>query len=78
MNADTFNNELEYYYRLCGPCVGSPASKIFTASHKEILLCNWKLGVSMYHIQEFMRDHIYEYTNGKRTILPSIITFRFP
>ena len=32
----------------------------------------------MYHIQEFMRDHIYEQPDGKNTIIPPIINPKFP
>ena len=32
----------------------------------------------MYHIQEFMRERIYEEPTGKRTITPPIITPKFP
>ena len=32
----------------------------------------------MYRIQEFMKPHTFEETNGNRTILPEIINPKFP
>ena len=46
-NYANFDNEWENYYKLCGNCVGAPANKNITGTHKELLLCHWKLGVSM-------------------------------
>ena len=78
MNDSTFGYELEYYSNLFGPCVGAPEDQVLTWPQKDILLWHWKLGVSMYHIQEFTRERIYEEPTGKRTILPPIIKTKFP
>ena len=45
---------------------------------KELLLCHWNLGVSMYCIKELMRTCIFEEPNINRTILPGIINPKFP
>ena len=44
----------------------------------ELLLCNLKLVVIMYHIKKFTRERIYEYPTGKCTILPPIIKPKLP
>ena len=58
VNDATFENELEYYYNSCGSCVVAPENMDITGPQKDLLLWHWKLGVSMYHIQELIIDHI--------------------
>ena len=63
-------HEFEHHYsNFCGTCVGAPSNKTFSGPQKELLLWNWKLGVSMYRIQEFIRTHTFEEPNGNITIL---------
>jgi hypothetical protein len=45
--------------------------KTFFAPQKELLKWHWKLGISMYHIQEMMSERHYEEPNGNKTILPA-------
>ena len=63
----------EHYNRFCGPCVGANANENLSAPQKELLKWHWKLGISMYRIQEMMRERHYEEPNGNKTILPAII-----
>ncbi len=57
----------------CGPCIGTTENENLSATQKELLKWHWKLGISMYHIQEMMREWHYEEPNGNKTILPAII-----
>ena len=63
----------EHYNRFCGPCVGANGNENLSAPQKELLKWHWKLGISMYRIQEMMRERHYEEPNGNKTILPAII-----
>jgi transposase InsO family protein len=63
----------EHYNSFCGPCVGANANENLSAPQKELLKWHWKLGISMYRIQEMMRERHYEEPNGNKTILPAII-----
>ncbi len=65
--------DLEHHSLFCGPCVGSQANKILSGPQKELLKWHWKLGISMYFVQEMMRERHYEEPDGKKTILPAII-----
>jgi len=85
-----FENEFEHYSKFCGqcadseitnfcgPCVGSECNQNITAPQKELLLWHWKLGISMYRIQELMREQTMEEPNGTKSILPPIICPRHP
>jgi hypothetical protein len=48
-------------------------TSLLTAHQKELLKWHWKLGISMYCIQEMMRERHYEEPNGNKTILPATI-----
>jgi hypothetical protein len=63
----------EHYSNFCGPCVGVTKNENLSAPQKELLKWHWKLGISMYRIQEMMWERHYEEPNGNRTILPAII-----
>ncbi len=39
---------------------------------------HWKLGISMYRVQELMREWTYEEPLGQRTVLPPILKAKFP
>jgi hypothetical protein len=43
----------------------------------ELLKWHWKLGVSMYCVQEMMRERHYKEPNGNKTVLPAIIKPKF-
>ena len=77
MNDAIFDNKLEYYSDFCLPCVESPVNKNLNGPHKYLLLYHLKLVASMYHIQEFTREHIYEEPTAKNIILPPIINNKF-
>ncbi len=63
----------KHYTRFCGLCVGTSENENLSASQKELLKWHWKLGISIYRIQEIMRERHYEEPNGNKTILPAII-----
>ena len=52
--------EFEHHYsHFCGTYVGAPAIQNLSGPQKDLLLWNWKLIVSMYHIQEFMKTRTF-------------------
>jgi hypothetical protein len=63
----------KHYSHFCGSCVGTTENENLSAPQKELLKWHWKLGISMYHIQEMMPEWHYEEPNGNKTILPAII-----
>jgi hypothetical protein len=63
----------EHFSHFCSLCVGTTENKNLSAPQKELLKWHWKLGVSMYCIQEMMCERHYEEPNGNKTILPAII-----
>jgi hypothetical protein len=44
----------------CSPCVGDSANANLTSLQRELLLWHWKLGISMYQVQELMQERTYE------------------
>ncbi len=68
----------EHYLCFCGLCVGTSENEnLFPAPQKKLLKWHWKLGISMYCIQEMMCEWHYEEPNGNKTILPAIIKPKF-
>jgi hypothetical protein len=63
----------KHYSHFCGPCVSTTENENLSAPQKELLKWHWKLGISMYHIQEMMCEQHYEEPNGNKPILPAII-----
>jgi hypothetical protein len=63
----------EHYNRFCGPCVGANENESLSAPQKELLKWHWKLDISMYRVQEMMRERHYKEPNSNKTILPAII-----
>ena len=49
-------NEYEQYTQLYGPCIGASKNQNLSNDQNELLLCNWKWGISMHHIQEMMKS----------------------
>lgn len=70
---DLLNSEFEHYSKFCGPCVGQKDNTNLSGPQKELLLWHWKLGISMYRIQEMMRKQKMEEPSGKISELPPII-----
>jgi hypothetical protein len=62
----------------CFPCVGDAENANLTSPQRELLFWHWKLGISMYRVQELMREQTYEEPLGQRTVLPPIIKAKFP
>jgi hypothetical protein len=62
----------KHYLQFCGLCVGTENENLY-ATQKELLKWHWKLGISMFCIQEMMCEQHYEEPNGNKTILPAII-----
>jgi hypothetical protein len=63
----------KHYLHFCGPCIGASEYGNLPAPQKELLKWHWKLGISMYCVQEMMREQHYEEPNGNKTVLPAII-----
>ncbi len=63
----------KHYLQFCGPCIGASENGNLSAPQKELLKWHWKSGISMYCIQEIMRELHYEEPNGSKTVLPAII-----
>jgi hypothetical protein len=63
--------------RFCGLCIGASENENLSAPQKELLKWHWKLGISMYCIQEMMREQHYEEPNGNKTVLLAIIKPKF-
>ncbi len=63
----------KHYSHFCNPCVGTTENENLSAPQKELLKWHWKLGISMYCIQEMMHERHYEEPNGNKTILSAII-----
>jgi hypothetical protein len=63
----------KHFLHFCGPCVSTTKNESLSAPQKELLKWHWKLGISMYPIQEMMHKRHYEEPNGNKTILPAII-----
>ena len=60
------------YTNFSGSCVGITNNENLSTPQKELLKWHWKVGISMYHIQEMMCERHYEKPNGNKTILPAI------
>ncbi len=63
----------DHYTNFSGSFVGISNNKNLSTPQKERLKWHWKLGISMYRIQEMMHEQHYEEPNGNKTILPAII-----
>jgi hypothetical protein len=60
-----------------GPCIGASENENLSAPQKELLKWHLKLGISMYHVQEMMRERHYEEPDGNKTVLPATIKPKF-
>jgi hypothetical protein len=60
------------------PCVGDAENANLTSPQRELLLWHWKLGISMYRVQELMWERTYEEPLGQPTVLPPNIKAKFP
>ena len=73
-----FDNELEYYSKVCGTCVAAPTNKDITGPQNYILLWHCKIVAIIHHIQDIKRERIYEEPTGKIPIITPIINPKFP
>ncbi len=62
----------------CFLCVGDAENANLTSPQRELLLWHWKLGISMYQVQELMRERTYEEPLGQCMVLPPIKKAKFP
>ena len=69
----TVDEEFGHYHKLCCPAVVADENENLSGPQKELLLWHWKLGVSMYRIQEMMRETRAKDKNGKDFIMPPVI-----
>eukprot|EP01082_Thalassiosira_pseudonana_P009463 g8665.t1 g8665 contig3:647373-650417(+) len=69
--------EYAHYSRIMCPCVADEANVNLSGPQKELLLWHWKLGVSMYQVQELMREQKFEEKTGVETVLPPVIPSKF-
>jgi hypothetical protein len=67
----------DHYTNFGGSCIGISNNENLSTPQKELLKWHWKLGVSMYRVQEMMRERHYEEPNGNKTILPVIIKLKY-
>ena len=65
--------KFEHFYQFCGTCVGYSENKNVTDPQKELLIWHWKLGISMYRIQEFMKEQKIDEPNGNKFVVPPFI-----
>ena len=75
---DMIQNEHEHYSQLCGPCVGSRVNENISGAQREILLWNWKWGVSMRRIQQMMKPQQIEEPDGSRSVMAPVISPKLP
>ena len=66
-------DEFDHFYQFCGTCVGYSENKNVTDPQKELLIWHWKLGISMYRIQEFMKEQKIDEPNGNKFVVPPFI-----
>ena len=67
-------NEYEHYTQFCGPCVGASENKNLSNSQKDLLLWNWKWGISMHRIQEMMKPKQVVEPDGTRSVIAPVIS----
>ena len=59
------------------PLVAGPSNVNLTPGQKELLMWNWRLGISMSRIQELMVPHRANDENGLQDVMPCAITPAF-
>ena len=59
------NSEFERFSNLGSPCVGQDSNTNLSGPQKELLLWHWKLGISMFRIQEMMREQKLREPSGE-------------
>ena len=70
-------NEFEHYTQFYGPCVGITENENLSNAQKELLLWNWRWGISMHRIQDLMTPQRFEETNGTKHVMGPIIQPKF-
>jgi hypothetical protein len=76
-DSDMIEEEFEHYSHFCGPCVGHADNDNLSGPQKELLLWHWKLGISMFRIQELMRPQKVEEPSGAESQMPPVIKPKF-
>ena len=69
--------EIDFYFKMCCPCVGVEENANLTDTQKELLLWHCKLGESMHWIQELMHVHTSKEPNRKHSLMPTVIKPKF-
>jgi hypothetical protein len=67
------DDEYEHYSKFCGPCVGHQDNDNLSGPQKELLLWHWRTGISMFRLQELMREQKMEEPSGRTSVLPPVI-----
>ena len=67
------DHEFSTYSKICCPCVGTTSNANLSGPQKELLLWHWKLGISMYRIQELMRPIKAHESSGVCHEMPPVI-----
>ncbi len=70
---ETLDHEFSTYSKICCPCVGTTSNANLSGPQKELLLWHWKLGISMYRIQELMRPIKAHESSGVCHEMPPVI-----
>ena len=66
-------NEFEHCTQFCGPCVGTMENENLSNSQNELLLWNWRWGISMNRIQEMMTPQQVKEPDGTKHVMAPII-----
>ena len=74
---DAFEYEFDCYSKTCCPCVVTAENANLTYAQKELLLCHWKLGISMHQIKQLMCMYIAKESTGKHSLMPTMIKSKF-
>ena len=75
---EDFDYEFGTMAQMLCPCVGSDANENLSRGQKELLLNHWKLGINMQRVQDLMRGHQSQDSNGKNVWMPPVIKPKFP
>ncbi len=74
---ETLDNEFSTSWKIFCPCIGTASNANLSGPQKELLLCHWKLEISMYHIQDLMKPIEAHKFLGVCHIMPPVITHLF-
>ncbi len=74
---ETLDHEFSTNSKICCPCIGTACIANLSGPQKELLLWHWKIGISMYYIQELMHPIKACNSSGVCNEMPPVITLIF-